>query len=308
MRMTTRNCKTWVCLAVVAVAGALSAGGCGRETALGPEANYDDWNPIREKLLTAKGASKGPGPEIGAEKSAEAKKFDGWASLKGRFVVDGPAPAELPIHPTKDLEVCGAHPLMNESIVVGKDKGLANVVLYLRTPKVPINDEYKKTAGDKVVLDNHNCRFQPHVLGIRVGQTLLVKNSDPVAHNTKISGESLQFNQLIPVGTSLELPIDSAEAQPAGVACSIHDWMSGRLLIRPDPYFAITDDSGRFEIRNLPAGELEFQAWQESIGGLALNEPDLKWDPKGRFTVTLKNGEQRDLKDIPVPAALFQGH
>jgi hypothetical protein len=128
-----------------------------------------------------------------------------------------------------------------------------------------------------------------------------------VAHNTKISGESLQFNQLIPVGTSLTLPIDSAESQPAGVACSIHDWMSGRLLIRPDPYFAITDDSGRFEIRDLPAGELEFQAWQEAIGGLGLNQPDLKWDSKGRFSVTLHNGEVKDLKDIPVPAALFQG-
>ena len=79
--------------------------------------------------------------------------------------------------------------------------------------------------------------------------------------------------------------------------------MSGRILVRPDPYFAITDDSGKFEIRNLPAGELEFQAWHESVGGLGLNQPDLKWDFKGRFTITLKNGEEKDLKDISVPAA-----
>jgi len=58
----------------------------------------------------------------------------------------------------------------------------------------------------------------------------------------------------------------------------------------------------------LPAGELEFQAWQESAGGLALDLPDLKWDSKGRFTITLHNGETKDLKDISVPVALLQGH
>ena len=203
---------------------------------------------IREKLVSTK---IGTGAESGGAEKPEsaAKKFDGWATLKGRFVVDGPAPAETPIRPTKDQAYCGLHPLFNESVVVGKDKGLANVVLFVRTTKLPINDEYKKSAADKIVLDNHFCRFQPHVLGIRVGQTLLVKNSDQVAHNTKVDGESLQFNQLIPAGSSLEKPVDSAEKQPAQVACSIHDWMSGRILVRPDPYFAITDDSGKFEIR-----------------------------------------------------------
>ena len=84
--------------------------------------------------------------------------------------------------------------------------------------------------------------------------------------------------------------------------------MSGNLLIRPDPYFAVTDKSGRFEIKDLPAGELEFQAWHETVGGLGLNQPDLKWDFKGRFTIALHNGEVKDLKDIAVPAAVFQGH
>jgi plastocyanin len=289
--------------------GAIALAGCGRELTTGPEANASEAIKIREKLVSTKVAANASSGEAGAEKAeAAAKKFDGWATLKGRFVVEGAAPAEPTIVPDKDREYCGLHPLFNESVVVGKDNGLANVVLYVRTTKIPVNDEYKKTAADKVELDNHFCRFQPHVLGIRVGQTLLIKNSDQVAHNTKISGESLQFNQLIPVGTSQELPIDSPESQPAPVACSIHAWMSGRLLIRPDPYFAITDDSGRFEIKDLPAGDLEFQAWHESVGGLALNQPDLKWDQKGRFAVSLKSGEVKDLKDIPVPAALLQGH
>lgn len=305
VRMTSKLCKGWLIAAVFGAAGVLALVGCGRTDALGPPQDETAGMAIREKLLSAKTPSGGASESSGEQ--ASAKKFDGWASLKGRFVVDGAAPSLPPIRATKDQAVCGAHPLPNESIVVAGDKGLANVVVFLRTPKAPINDEYKKSASDKILLDNHNCRFEPHVLGIRVGQTLQVRNSDPVAHNTKISGESLQFNQLIAVGTSLELPIDSAESQPAVVACSIHDWMSGRLLIRPDPYFAISDSSGKFEIRDLPAGQLEFQVWQESIGGVGLNQPDLNWDSKGRFTVTLHNGEEKDLKDISVPVALFQG-
>jgi plastocyanin len=304
--MIIRQAKVWVLFGAL---GALVLAGCGGNGALGPEANASDAMKIREKLVNTKVAANAPGGETGGEEKAEsaAKKFDGWATLKGRFVVEGAPPAESPIHPSKDQEVCGAQ-LANESVVVGTDKGLANVVLFVRTTKIPINDEYKKTAADKIPLDNKGCRFVPHVLGIRVGQTLQIKNSDPVGHNTKISGSSLQFNNSIPVGTTLDLAIDAAEAQPAPVACSIHDWMNGRILIRPDPYFAISDKDGNFEIKDLPAGELEFQAWQESIGGLPLNQPDLKWDSKGRFTIALHNGEVKDLKDISVPASLFQGH
>ena len=300
--MITRQIRPWL---LVGALGAVALAGCGTSGAMGPEANASDSLKIRETLLSAKVAKNAPG---GGEKTASAaKKFDGWATLKGRFVLDGAPPTESPIHPTKDQALCGAQ-MANESVVVGADKGLANVVLFVRTTKLPIHDDYKKSAADKILLDNKSCRFIPHVLGIRVGQTLQIRNSDSVAHNTKIDGNSLKFNQLIPVGTTQDVPIDSAEPQPAPVACSIHDWMSGKILIRSDPYFAVTDDSGRFEIRNLPAGELEFQTWQESIGGLALNQPDLKWDAKGKFTISLHNGEVKDLKDLSVPATLFQGH
>jgi plastocyanin len=300
----TRQSQFWVfcgALFVVALAG------CGGSAA-GPEANPVEADKIRDKLLSAKVVTNASSESGGGAKTQPAaKKFDGWATLKGRFVVVGPAPTEAPIVATKDKAECGVHPLFNESVVVGKDNGLANVVVWVRTTRLPVHPDYAKSAAKQVVLDNHDCRFEPHVLGIRVGQTLLVKNSDTVAHNTKVDGESLQFNQLIPAGTSTEKSVDAAEKQPAPVACSIHEWMSGKIVVRPDPYFAISDKNGNFEIKNLPAGELEFQAWQEA-GNLALDRPDLKWDSKGRFTITLEKDTERDLKDLSVPAATLQGH
>ena len=220
--------------------------------------------------------------------------------------MDGAAPPKQPINADKDVQVCGVHPLFNEAIVIGPDKGIANVVVFAHTPKLPINHDYDKSAADILTMTNKDCRFEPHILGLRVGQTLSVTNSDTVGHNTKIDGLNLQFNQTIPAKSGFKQSIESAENLPAPVSCGIHPWMSAKLVVRPDPYFAITDESGRFEIKNVPAGDLEFQVWQESAGNLHVDRPELKWDDKGRFQVSLHNGEVKDLQDLPVPAVVLK--
>src|SRR6476661_8117170 len=90
-----------------------------------------------------------------------------WGSLKGRFVVDGTTakPASIPV--TKDPEYCGTkEPLVDQTVVVGKDNSLVNGVVYLRAPfgkKVDINPDYEAKLKKPVVLDNHFCSFHPHV-------------------------------------------------------------------------------------------------------------------------------------------------
>ena len=74
---------------------------------------------------------------------------------------------------------------------MGPTGGMANVVVWLRDKKPTVNPDYDKSASDKVALDNKDCHFVPHVVGLRVGQTLVIKNSDPIAHNTKIDGQNL---------------------------------------------------------------------------------------------------------------------
>ena len=133
------------------------------------------------------------------------------------------------------------------------------------TGKFPVNDEYKKSADAKVILDNLNCHFVPHVIGVHVGQTLELKNSDPVAHNSNIQGNLLKFNPLLPAHSSTDTAVSAPESLPVIVTCNIHDWMKGWIVVRPDPYFAISDASGNFELKNLPAGgDLELQAWHEN--------------------------------------------
>ena len=92
------------------------------------------------------------------------------------------------------------------------------------------------------MVDNHGCRFEPHISILRVGQTLVVKNSDPVGHNTKADAfKNTSFNDLIPAGGEIKKIWDQAEVLPVKIGCSIHTWMGGYVLVRANPYAAVTD-------------------------------------------------------------------
>ena len=230
-----------------------------------------------------------------------------WGTLKGKIVYDGKAPAPAPIDSTKD-QFCGMHKLVSENVVVGKDGGLANVVIFVRTKGVDIHPDYEKEAGNKVVLDNNKCQFVPHVVGLWNKQTLVLKNSDPTAHNSKVDAfANGAINPLIPAMGQVENKFGAPETTPAPVSCNIHPWMKAWIVVRPDPYFAITDENGEFEIKNLPAGkELEFQVWQEEAGYLKnISFGKTKTDTRGRFEMKLKAGDN-DLGQAKVDPKLLK--
>ncbi len=232
-----------------------------------------------------------------------------WGTLTGRFVYDGKPPAAAKIEPTKDVEVCGKHPLVDEGLLVDSSGGIANVVVMLKTKNVEVNPEYDKTATADVVLDNKNCRFQPHVEVIRTSQALLLKNSDPIGHNSNVTPlTNAGINPVLAAGGEpVKHTFQSEEGLPVKVGCNIHPWMGAWLVVRKDPYAAVSDESGKFTIKDLPAGkELEFALWQEKAGYLKnVSFKGGKADSKGRFKIKLKPGDN-DLGDIKVSGSLFK--
>jgi hypothetical protein len=88
--------------------------------------------------------------------------------------------------------------------------------------------------------------------------------------------------------------------------------MKAYAVFRKDGYVAVSSGDGTFEIPDLPAGEpLEFQVWHERAtgrsGALELDQPELKWNSKGRFKITLKENEVRDLGTLEIPADAISG-
>lgn len=234
-----------------------------------------------------------------------------WGTIKGKFIYDGeaPAPKMLKCSPdgviNKEPEVCCKVQHFDESLKVAKDGGVANVIIYLRTKNAKVNPERLKEFKEPVLLDNKNCKFEPHVVGLVKGQTLSIGNSDNVGHNSNVSGQGV--NPIVPAGQKVDTVAKTLTLIPNEVTCNIHPWMKGYVLVRPDPYFAISAEDGTFEIKDLPAGDHEFQVWHERAGfvtAVKVKDKATKWT-KGRFKEKVKEGET-DLGEIKIDPKVFK--
>ena len=191
-------------------------------------------------------------------------------------------------------------------MIVGKDKGLANVVVYLYTKRgvsVPIHEDYKDLEKEKVVLNNKHCMFSPHVATMWYKQPLELKNSDAVAHNTNVNFFTNDpFNIQIPAGKSLTKKLAAGENLPTPISCGSHPWMRSFLVVRPDPYVTTTGTDGKFTIKNIPEGEWTFQFWHEKWGYVSkvrIGGKKTAWK-RGRKMLSIEDGETLDLGDVSV--------
>ena len=241
--------------------------------------------------------------------------------LTGQFLYNGTPPAREPLELNKDVEFCGGHHLRDDSLVVGPDGGIRHVIVWLdtkasgRTP--PGSSEVPGTNATPapvklapVTLDNRGCRFEPHVVLLQTGQPLVIKNSDPIAHNTAaFLNKNLPFNVATPPqGEPVSQTLDQPERLPVQIACPIHPWMRAWLLVQDHPYMAVSDTQGRFTIDNLPPGEWTFVAWHERAGYLShitRGDTSTAWE-KGRFTVTIPEAGATDLGPVRVASQTFR--
>jgi hypothetical protein len=226
-----------------------------------------------------------------------------WGTLKGKFVYEGAAPTPTPVKVDKDVQEFGKLNLVDEALVVGPEGGVENVVIYCRTKNVKVDPALEKDLPKTVLMDNKGGRFAPHIVPVWVKhQALILGNSDKVGHNSNIQPlGDMGANPLIPPAGMVELKFNRSQNVPVPVGCNIHPWMKGYVLPRDNPYMAVSNADGEFEIKNLPAGELEFQAWQEKAG--YLEAPG--W-AKGRFKATIKADETTDLGTIKLAPKLFE--
>lgn len=197
-------------------------------------------------------------------------KSEGWGTLKGRVVFDGAPPAQKVLVPkgdpnAKDSAVCAKNEIKAERLVIDPaGKGVKNVIVYIPKPTA-VNPEAKSAkAAAAVDFDQKGCVFEPHVLAVMTNEKVNLKSSDPVSHNINCKVQNNTFNEAIaPNGKAEKAPVAAAR-QPGIVTCDIHPWMTAYWLVLDNPYFAVTDDKGNFEIKNAPAGTQKVVVWQEA--------------------------------------------
>jgi plastocyanin len=141
-------------------------------------------------------------------------------------------------------------------------KSAENIAVYVDA----IPDKKFDPPATKPVMDQAKMTFVPHVMAVQIGTTVEFLNSDPVGHNVywpSISGNKKLAHNL---GTWPKGEKKSFQFNDLGVAsllCNVHPEMNGYIVVSPTPYFAVTDKSGNYEIKNVPQGKYTLKAWSE---------------------------------------------
>src|ERR1017187_2477337 len=176
----------------------------------------------------------------------------GEGKISGTVKLDGTAPHMKGIDMSKDPYCSKAHasdPAFLEQVVVGANRGLHNVVLYIADWCGPA-----QASTAVPVFDQKNCMYSPHVMAMDVGQTFKVTTSDQTTPNihplpNPMTG-NIPWNQSQPPGAA---PVEKSWKAPEviPVKCNIHPWMNGWYVVVKGPY-GTTDGNGNYTIENVP--------------------------------------------------------
>lgn len=217
-------------------------------------------------VLTCSAACGGSTTEPPKPTTTAGKKVDAATagSIAGMVKFEGTAPANAPIKLSKDCAPTGDAPL-NEAVLVSKDGALRNAFVYVKSG---LDAAYTFDApAAPVELIQKGCIYAPRVMGVRVGQPIDVVNSDATMHNVHaLPMVNQEFNKSQPLQNSHMTHVFTAPEVMVRFMCNVHSWMSSYVGVMEHPYFAVSDEAGHFEIKNLPPGTYTIEAWHEKFG------------------------------------------
>ena len=184
--------------------------------------------------------------------------------LTGSVKYVGKAPKAKRLRMDADPVCASSHQeaAKSESFIVDAEGNLANVLVYLK------NVDYKGAVPtEEKTLDQAGCIYTPHVMGVQVGQTVKILNSDATMHNIHgLPKVNREYNFGMPKTLKEKSMVFNKAEDVFVVICDFHPWIKSYTKVFDHPYFAVTDKTGKFSIANVPDGTYEIVAWQEKFG------------------------------------------
>ncbi|HEY8208126.1 MAG TPA: carboxypeptidase regulatory-like domain-containing protein [Myxococcaceae bacterium] len=183
-------------------------------------------------------------------------------TIEGTIHLTGQAPPPLPVSVPPDLtRVCGEK-LESPRAVVGPGGGLSEVVAWVSGVPGPLS-----AAPAPPAIDQRGCAFRPRVVAAAQGTEVQVINSDPLLHNVRTAaGSTRPFNTAMPItGMKVPMPLSTSPGVTR-LTCDVHPWMTAFIQTFDHPYFGVSDASGRFTIRGVPAGKASLRFWHPFLG------------------------------------------
>jgi plastocyanin len=141
-------------------------------------------------------------------------------------------------------------------VVQAGGRSVENAVVWLEAPDMPTPAQTRK-----IVLDQRNLAFSPHVLVVRVGTVVDFPNNDRVFHNVFSFRDGKRFDLgMYPVGAVRTVTFNRPGL--SRIFCNIHPHMAAYVWAVDTPYFAVSDEAGAFVIPSVPVGTYTYHAWR----------------------------------------------
>jgi len=215
---------------------------------------------------------------------------DHGGSLKGRIHLVGRVPKPRVFHliHAPNIEFCSrmsdgkGHRLLYD-FSVSKAGGLKDTVIAIE------GVEKGKPFPRKIqTLRLNRCHANHYVIGIRNGENLLVENMDPIKHEIatyEIYGShrnQISNKSVLPANSQVRSAFIKPGAPEFILKCNLHPFLQTRGYIIDNPYFAISDEEGHFNLESIPPGTYGVTAWHPFI-------------PTQKGTITIETGKTAQL-------------
>jgi plastocyanin len=189
------------------------------------------------------------------------------SSVTGTVTFDGKAPTLRPLAMDADPVCAKKHsaPVPNEMLVLGSGNTMGNILVFV-SKGLPAGKTWP-VPKTPVTLDQHGRQYKPHVMGIMVGQTYKILNSDGVLHNIHtLPKVNAAFNKGMPPTLKEATTVFNKPEDVFHIKCDVHPWMSAYMAVFTHPFFSATGTDGKFTISGLDPGTYEITAWHERLG------------------------------------------
>jgi hypothetical protein len=157
--------------------------------------------------------------------------------------------------------------VVHEDLIVNPNGTLRNAVVFVRATSPALAGEKFPGPAETVPLEIRGGMLRPHVLALRTGQPLAIRNRSTCGFNLKCAPRTnAGFNVSIPRPEEEDVRTFDREEVAFRVEDNVHPWMSGWIAVLSSPFFAVTGEEGGFDLPELPPGELEIVVWHETLG------------------------------------------
>src|SRR5580698_9048355 len=183
-------------------------------------------------------------------------------TIKGTVKWSGPEPHLLKLAITKDVQICDpdSHKTRDlERLIIGPQGGVANTVVFIKSIS---SGKAFDLPPERRSLDQRLCRYEPHILLVPERSALQMKSSDTTLHTIHMDGAAT-YNLPFPFQNQ-NVSRDMNTPGLVNLKCNGgHVWMNAEMFVVSHPYYTVTDESGAFELTDVPPGEYEIVAWHE---------------------------------------------